>query len=61
MTGLPPIKWNSDDFDVSFFIKTILFIFRICYLVLFPYYSLLLCCVDVVILVIELFAGQEDV
>jgi hypothetical protein len=58
MTGLPPTMWNSDDFDVSFFVKIV-------FLNLLPgccaYCSLLLCCVDVVILVIELFAGQEDV
>jgi hypothetical protein len=57
MTGLPPNMWNSDDFDVSFFI----FYFLNLLPGYFPYCTLLLCCVDVVILVIELFAGQEDV
>ncbi len=61
MTGLTPTMWNSDDFDVSFFVKeTILFISEFVTW-LFSLLFMLLCCVDVVILVIELFAGQEDV
>jgi hypothetical protein len=59
MTGLPPNMWNSDDFDVSFYRNFIYFLNLLPGY--FPYCSLLLCCVDVVILVIELFAGQEDV